>query len=51
MSAVWNAVLGTLFTWGVTAAGAALVFVFPTYVSIDVARKLVGLVLIRCLIF
>lgn len=23
----WQALLGTLFTWGVTAAGAALVFV------------------------
>ena len=27
---VWHALLGTLFTWGMTAAGAALVFVFPS---------------------
>lgn len=25
--AVWQALVGTLFTWGMTAAGAALVFV------------------------
>ena len=25
---VWQALLGTLFTWGLTAAGSALVFVF-----------------------
>ena len=27
---VFYALLGTLFTWGMTAAGAALVFVFPS---------------------
>lgn len=25
--AIWQALVGTLFTWGMTAAGAALVFV------------------------
>lgn len=29
-SAVFQALLGTLFTWGLTAAGAALVFVFSS---------------------
>lgn len=28
ISSVWQALLGTLLTWGLTAAGAALVFVF-----------------------
>ena len=28
VSPVWQALLGTLFTWGLTAAGSALVFVF-----------------------
>ena len=28
LGSVWQALLGTLFTWGLTAAGSALVFVF-----------------------
>ena len=36
-SPIIQALLGTLFTWGLTAAGAALVFVFSSY---QVKKKL-----------
>ena len=29
MARIWDALLATLFTWALTAAGAALVFVLP----------------------
>ena len=40
---VVQALLGTLFTWGLTAAGAALVFVFQ---SSQVNNKAVSIVLV-----
>lgn len=39
-SAVVQAVLGTLFTWAVTALGAAVVYVVPSNIDPDRLRKL-----------
>lgn len=37
---VLQAFYGTLFTWGMTAAGAAVVFIVPSSFSVETERKL-----------
>ena len=36
---LWHAVAGTLFTWGVTALGAAVVFLFPADTTVCVQAE------------